>query len=102
MTLQLLHSEFPYIYEENLIFFFISVEANAKVNSQEVILSLKKTVRMGLCEKLTNQRWKGGEERMLYFFILCRSLSQSAYRGRVEKGGVYQPSQLERTLQLCT
>ena len=26
MTLQLLHSEFPYIlYEENLIFFFISV-----------------------------------------------------------------------------
>ncbi len=26
MTLQLLHSEIPYIYEENLIFFFISVE----------------------------------------------------------------------------
>jgi hypothetical protein len=25
MTLQLLHSEFPYIYEENLIFFSISV-----------------------------------------------------------------------------
>jgi hypothetical protein len=25
MTLQLLHSEFPYIYEENLIFFYISV-----------------------------------------------------------------------------
>ncbi len=25
MTLQLLHSEVPYIYEENLIFFFISV-----------------------------------------------------------------------------
>ncbi len=25
MTLQLLHSEFPYIYEEHLIFFFISV-----------------------------------------------------------------------------
>jgi hypothetical protein len=26
MTLQLLHSEFPHMYEGNLIFFFISVE----------------------------------------------------------------------------
>jgi hypothetical protein len=28
MTLQLLHSEFPYIYEENLIFFFFSEYSN--------------------------------------------------------------------------
>jgi hypothetical protein len=30
MTLQLLHSEFPYIYEENLIFFFISVHSHSQ------------------------------------------------------------------------
>jgi hypothetical protein len=28
--------------------------------------------------------------------------TQSTYRGRVEIGGVYLPSQLERTPQLCT
>jgi hypothetical protein len=28
MTLQLISSEFPYIYEENLVFFFISVVTN--------------------------------------------------------------------------
>jgi hypothetical protein len=36
MTLQLLHSEFPYKYEENLIFFFISVgHAGARDSIQE-------------------------------------------------------------------
>jgi hypothetical protein len=30
------------------------------------------------------------------------SRQQSTYRGRVEIGGVYLPSQLERSPQLCT
>jgi len=39
MTLQLLHSEFPHIYEENLIFFFISVEEHPSdfCSKQELI-----------------------------------------------------------------
>jgi hypothetical protein len=32
MTLQLLHSEFPYMCEENLIFFFISVGYSLEVS----------------------------------------------------------------------
>jgi hypothetical protein len=31
-----------------------------------------------------------------------RYLLQSIYKGRVDIGGVYLPSQLERTPQLCT
>jgi hypothetical protein len=32
MTLQLLHSEFPYIFEDNLIFFFISAQYSHKIS----------------------------------------------------------------------
>jgi len=39
MTLQLLHSEVLYIYEENLIFFFISVPW---VERQEIVKKKKK------------------------------------------------------------
>jgi hypothetical protein len=38
MTLQLLHSEFPYMYEENLIFFFISAAADLEANDGVVLI----------------------------------------------------------------
>ncbi len=34
MTLQLLHSEFPYMYEENLFFYQCSIQPNSRVQIQ--------------------------------------------------------------------
>jgi hypothetical protein len=48
---------------------------------------------------------RGSYVGLFYCFnTLCGGLSkpQSTYRGRGEIGGVYGPSQLERTVQLCT
>jgi hypothetical protein len=41
MTLQLLHSEFPYIYEENLIFFFISLYGVQVTNEHRYFIYFK-------------------------------------------------------------
>jgi hypothetical protein len=38
----------------------------------------------------------------IHALISGRIKPQSTYRGRGEEGGVHLPSQLERTLQLCT
>jgi hypothetical protein len=43
-----------------------------------------------------------GSNRNFYFFVSRTPYPQSTYRGRGEIGRVYLPSQLERTLQLCT
>ncbi len=57
MTLQLLHSEFPYsVYDENLIFFFISVYcACISVSATEIVASQLSVDIKGvlLCSKLS-------------------------------------------------
>jgi hypothetical protein len=51
MTLQLLHSEFPYtVYEENLIFFFISVFCNQKNSEKTTVPRRFLNVVVGFCQ----------------------------------------------------
>jgi hypothetical protein len=63
MTLQMLHSEFPYIYEDNFILFFISVVSKDTAGKETRLQSSKRRVRKKGEKRKGEAVNEGGEQR---------------------------------------